>query len=45
MGGWMDKQMDGWMGVKASLRMAYSNQKMTLKPGNLKTHAKKIPSV
>jgi hypothetical protein len=26
--GWMDGRMDGWMGVKAVLRIAYSNQKV-----------------
>jgi hypothetical protein len=32
--GWMDRWMDGWVGVKAVLKIAYSNQKvqMTLNP-------------
>jgi hypothetical protein len=25
--GWMGRWMDGWVGVKAVLRIAYSNQK------------------
>ena len=29
MGGWMDGwKLDGWMGGKAGLRIAYSNQKL-----------------
>ena len=27
MGGWMCGWIDGWMGVKAVLRIAYSNKK------------------
>ena len=29
MGGWMDGWMGGWMDVKAGLRIAYSNQKVS----------------
>jgi beta-glucanase (GH16 family) len=28
MGGWVDGWMGGWVGVKAVLRIAYSNQKL-----------------
>jgi hypothetical protein len=28
MDGWMDGWVGGWMGVKAILRIAYSNQKL-----------------
>jgi hypothetical protein len=27
-GGWMDGWVDGWSGVKAALRIAYSNKKL-----------------
>jgi hypothetical protein len=32
MDGWMDGWVGGWMGVKAVLRIAYSNQKQELTP-------------
>jgi hypothetical protein len=41
MDGWMGGWMGGWVGVKAVLRIAYSNQKVKTGEGDTKQTPKK----